>query len=296
MPIKVGDVLKKLPHVAVVAPVVTNISANGASLEVISGIDLDTYENLGGPFHYTQGGPFEGPDDALVDDLWAQSKHVKVSDTIHVLNQPFRVAGIVEHGRGVRMILQIGKLQDLMGAKDKASLFYIKTDNPGNADLVVDEIKHFRGMEGYQTVSMAYYLSMMTPGNTPLLKSFIDVVIAISMIIGFIVIFQAMYAAVMERTREIGILKSMGASKFYIVNAILRETLLLALAGVVVGILFSLAARIGLQRGMPLTQIDIDAVWILWATILALVGAILGALYPAFKAAQKDPIDALAYE
>jgi putative ABC transport system permease protein len=80
------------------------------------------------------------------------------------------------------------------------------------------------------------------------------------------------------------------------VNAILRETLLLALAGVVVGILFSLAARIGLQRGMPLTQIDIDAVWILWATILALVGAILGALYPAFKAAQKDPIDALAYE
>ena len=65
---------------------------------------------------------------------------------------------------------------------------------------------------------------MMTPSNYPGLSTFIEVVIGISVIIGFIVIFQAMYTAVMERTREIGILKSMGASKFYIVNVILRET------------------------------------------------------------------------
>ncbi len=56
----------------------------------------------------------------------------------------------------------------------------------------------------------------------------INVVIGIAMIIGFIVIFQAMYTAVMERTREIGILKSLGAGKLYIVNVVLRETLLIA--------------------------------------------------------------------
>jgi putative ABC transport system permease protein len=62
-------------------------------------------------------------------------------------------------------------------------------------------------------------------------------------IIGVLVIFQAMYTAVMERTREIGILKSMGASKLYIVNVVLRETVLLALGGIVLGVAFSLAAR-----------------------------------------------------
>ncbi len=69
---------------------------------------------------------------------------------------------------------------------------------------------------------------MMTVNSYPGLSTFINVVIGISVVIGFIVIFQAMYTAVMERTREIGILKSIGASKLYIVDVILRETVLLA--------------------------------------------------------------------
>jgi putative ABC transport system permease protein len=132
--------------------------------------------------------------------------------------------------------------------------------------------------------------------NYPGLSSFINVVIGISVIIGFIVIFQAMYTAVMERTREIGILKSLGASKMYIVNVILRETLLLALCGIVAGILFSLLARAGIVQRLPLLRVVVTGEWILKATVVAIVGAILGALYPAFKAAQKDPIEALAYE
>src|SRR5713101_25210 len=112
----------------------------------------------------------------------------------------------------------------------------------------------------------------------------------------YIVIFQAMYTAVMERTREIGILKSIGASKFYIVNVILRETVLLAIGGIVVGVLVSLAARAGLKYRLPTLTVVVTGGWILWATIIAIIGAILGALYPAYKAAQKDPIDALAYE
>ena len=105
-----------------------------------------------------------------------------------------------------------------------------------------------------------------------------------------------MYTAVMERTREIGILKSMGASKLYIVNIVLRETALLALAGIIVGILFSLAARVFILQKLPLLRVVLSGGWILRATVIAIVGAIAGALYPAYKAAQKDPIDALAYE
>jgi putative ABC transport system permease protein len=295
MPIKVGDILAKLPHVVAVAPVVTHVSTAGA-LEVIAGIDLKSYERLSGPFHYLAGGPFQGPDDAMVDDLFARSKHVKVGDEIEILNHNFRVAGIVEQGKGARKFLQIGVLQDLIGAKDKASIFYIKADNPENADVIVDEVKHVRGMEKYVATSMAYYLSMMTPSNYPGLSTFIDVVIGISVIIGFIVIFQAMYTAVMERTREIGILKSLGASKLYIVNVILRETVLLAIGGIAVGIVVSLAARLGIIHRLPTLPLVVSGGWMLRSAIIAIVGAIAGALYPAYKAAQKDPIDALAYE
>jgi putative ABC transport system permease protein len=293
MSIKIGGLLAKIPHVVNVAPVVQSVSAQG-TIEVIAGIDPESYQKLSGPFRYLQGGGFQGPSDCLVDEIFARSHHVKAGDTIEILDNKFRVAGVVEPGKGARKFLEIGVMQDLIGAQGKATLFYLKLDNSANADQVVDDIKQ-AGMDRYVVTSMAYYLSMMTTSNYPGVSKFIDFVIAISVIIGFIVIFQAMYTAVMERTREIGILKSLGASKFYIVNVILRETVLLALAGIVLGVIFSLTVRAGIDRRSTL-RVIVTGGWILKATAIAIVGAILGALYPAYKAAQKDPIDALAYE
>jgi len=172
----------------------------------------------------------------------------------------------------------------------------MKLDDPANTDAVVAAVKTQPGMEQYVVRSMDEYLSMMTPSNLPGFRPFIGVVIGVSLVIGFLVIFQSMYTAVMERTREIGILKSMGASKFYIVNVVLRETVLLAVTGIVVGMAVSLLARVGIQHKWPLVRIDNSTEWMIRATLVAIVGATIGALYPAYKAAQKDPIDALAYE
>ena len=295
MPIKVGGLLAKLPHVASVAPVVTQVTSSG-SLEVIAGIDLPSYESLSSGFRYLAGGPFQGPYDVLVDDLFAQSQHAKVGDSIDILNNKFRISGIVERGKGARKFVPLSTLQDLIGARDKATIFYLKLDDPSNADAVISEIKAVPGMEHYVATSMAAYLAMMTTSNFPGLSSFIDVVVGISVTIGFIVIFQAMYTAVMERTREIGILKAMGASKLYIVNVVLRETVLLAVGGIILGIAVSLVTRAGLAKRLPLLQVVVAGSWIVRATLIAIVGAMAGALYPAIKAAQKDPIDALAYE
>ncbi len=295
MPIKVGNLLAKLPHVKSVAPVVTQVSSAG-SLEIIAGIDLPSYESMSNGFHYVAGGPFQDKYDVLVDDLFAQSKHAKVGDSIQILNNKFHICGIVERGKGGRKFIPLHTMQDLIGATDKATIIYLKLDDPANADAVVDEIKHVPGMEHYFVNTMASYLAMMTTSNYPGLSTFIKVVVGISVVIGFIVIFQAMYTAVMERTREIGILKAMGASKLYIVNVVLRETVLLALAGIVLGIGVSLAARAGLAHKFPLLQVVVDRSWMVRATLIAITGAMAGALYPAFKAAQKDPIDALAYE
>ena len=293
--LKIAQVLAKLPHVVQVAPVVMQFSAAG-TLEIIYGIDLISFEKLGGPFHYLAGGAFQGANDVLVDDVFAKSQPVKVGQTIEILNHPFRITGIVEHGRGARKFLPMTTLQNLIGAQGKASAFYLKLDDPNNAGEVVKAIKSIPGMQSYNVRSMREYLSLMTPTSYPYLGTFIHVVIGVSVTIGLIVIFQAMYTAVMERTREIGILKSMGASKAYIVNLILRETALLAVAGIILGILISLLAERGIVYKVPLVRIEVTLGWILRATIIAIAGSLAGATYPAYKAAQKDPIDALAYE
>jgi putative ABC transport system permease protein len=295
MPVKVGDKLRHLPHVAVAAPVIWELTTK-PTLEIIYGIDIDSYNSIPPPLRFLAGGPFQGPYDVIVDDYFAGSKKAKVGDSIEILSHQFRVCGIVEHGKGARKFMPISTLQDLIGAPGHASVFYIKLDDPRYVDAVVDEIRQVPGMENYSVRSMQEYLSMMTPENLPGFATAIRIVVAISMIIGFLVIFQSMYTAVMERTREIGILKALGASKSYIVSAVLRESALLAIAGIVVGTIVSFVARRIILIALPTQRLFWSNEWVLRATALALLGALAGALYPAFKAAGKDPIEALAYE
>ncbi|HZS29503.1 MAG TPA: FtsX-like permease family protein [Candidatus Angelobacter sp.] len=293
--IKVADKIRGLPHVTAVAPVISQFSTSGR-VEMINGIDLNSFERLGGQFRYLEGGPFQKPDDVLVDDYFADAEHLHPGSKIEVLSHPFNISGVVEHGRGARKFLQLTTLQDLLGAEGKASIFYVKADDPKNASLIADEIKHVPGMEQFTVHTMKDWLTMMAPDKVPGFNIFINVVIGVALVIGFIVIFQAMYTAVMERTREIGILKSLGASKAYIVNVVLRETLVLALIGIALGIVISALAQRGIHLRFPTIQPEMTMHWIRNAILIALAGAILGAIYPAFKAAQKDPIDALAYE
>ena len=292
--VKVGNVLRQVPHITVAAPVIWAFSQK--PLEIVYGIDLATYDNLPPRFRYLSGGPFEGPNDVIVDDFFASMNHKKVGDTIEVLNKPFRISGIVPHGKGGRKFLPLATMQDLVSAEGRCSVFYVKLDSPANIDEVTKSIQQVPGMSNYAVRSMQEYLSMMTPDNLPGFQVAIEIVIGIAVVVGFLVIFQAMYTAVMERTREIGILKSMGASKLYIMNVVLRETLLLAVLGIIAGILLSMATRRVIIFERPVQRLFWSNTWVLRATGIAIVGALAGALYPAFKAAQKDPIDALAYE
>ena len=295
MPVKIGDIIAKQPHVSVVAPVLIQVSTADGHLQNLFGIDLKTYEELR-PFTFLKGGPFKGPDDVLVDDVYAQSNHAKVGQEVSFLKHTFHIAGIITHGQGARVFFQLSTLQELNGAYGNASAFYVKADSPSNTGLVISEIQNIHNMGAYKVYSMHEYLSMLTPENVPGLSTFFRIVIGISVTIGFIVIFQAMYAAVMERTREIGILKSLGASKYYIVSGILRETVLLAIVGIAVGIGLSYGVSVAIHSQLPTVPVQIEGSWLLNATVIAIIGSLLGAIYPAFKAAQKDPIDALAYE
>ncbi len=295
LPVKVGDKLRQLPHVATAAPVIWELTTK-PTLEIIYGIDLESYNNIPPALNFLAGGPFQDAYDVIVDDYFAGLKKVKVGDSIEILNHKFRVCGIVEHGKGARKFMQISTMQDLIGAPGHASVFYVKADDPRNVEEVIDEIRKVPGMEDYSVRSMQEYLSMMTPENLPGFATAIRIVVAISMIIGFLVIFQSMYTAVMERTREIGILKALGATKLYIISAVLRESALLAVAGIIVGTIVSFVARRIILMELPTQRLFWSNQWVLRATLIALAGAVAGALYPAFKAAQKDPIDALAYE
>lgn len=105
-----------------------------------------------------------------------------------------------------------------------------------------------------------------------------------------------MYTTVIERTRDVGILKSIGASKGYIVKALLGETMLICGVGIVLGIILSYAARSAFISAYPTISINITISWIIRAAAISVGASLLGATYPSYLASGKDPVEALAYD
>jgi putative ABC transport system permease protein len=293
MPMAIGDKIAQLEFVQGVAPVLTQFnSVNG--LDLVFGIEPESFKAVSGGFVFHAGHDLQDANDILVDDIYAQSKHVSVGKPLHILEHDWHVVGIVEHGKGARLFVMRSTLQELSGAHDKASVFFVKSDRTDHTPAVADEIHSL--LPNYTIRQLKDFVSLMTSSSLPGLGVFINVMIGIAVAIGFLVIFLSMYTTVIERTREIGVLKSLGASKFYIVEIILSETMLLCLVGAVAGIALSYTARAIFLKLFPALSILMTGRWIAIASAIALAGGLLGAAYPAWVASRKDPVDALAYE
>jgi putative ABC transport system permease protein len=284
--------IDKQPHVAVA----TGTLIFGTDLfNYTTGVDLATFDRLNGGFRFVQGGPFQHPDDALVDEVYANQHKIRVGDTIMNSNHPWRVTGIYEPGMLARMVVPLATLQDLTGNTAKVSTMYVKVDNAANIPAVLAELSD--KLKTYKVYSMEDYTSLFSATNIPMLTDFIWVVVGVGVLVGFLVVLLSMYTAVLERTREIGVLKALGASPGYILNILLRETVLLAIAGSILGILLSYVTRFIIRDLVRSSLIQaIVPRWWLPAAAIAIVGALLGALYPGLKAARQDAIEALAYD
>src|SRR5258708_20065452 len=131
----------------------------------------------------------QAPDDVLVDDWAARAKHLKVGDTYNLFNNDWHVAGIVEHGKGSRVFVPIATLQDLVGAHDKASIFFVKCTRPEHTEDVMDDMRKPENFPGYTIRPLKDLLSLMTSTNIPGLQAFIDAIIALAVSFGFLFIF-----------------------------------------------------------------------------------------------------------
>jgi putative ABC transport system permease protein len=293
MPIAIEGKLQQMEYVQAVAPVLVQFnSVNG--LDLVYGIQQDSFRAVSGGFVLHEGRELQDANDILVDDVYARAKKVKLGQNLHILEHDFHVAGIVEHGKGARLFVLMSTLQEMSGAHDKASVFFLKCDRTDHTPAVMDSVRML--LPRYEVRALKDYLSLMTSSNLPGLDAFINVMISIAVAIGFLVIFLSMYTTIIERTREIGVLKSLGASKLYIVQIILSETALLCLAGVAAGIGLSYLTRLILLKVFPSLPILITLKWIFLAALIAGAGGLLGAAYPAWLASRKDPVEALAYE
>jgi putative ABC transport system permease protein len=262
----------------------------------INGVDIADFARLNGGFHYLAGGPPKAPDDLLVDEYYARQNHLKVGQDVNIIKHVWHLAGIVQGGMLARLIVPLPTLQSLTGNGGKISQILVKLKDPAKTAQSVKQLDAVC-QDQLQAIPIADVVSQFSIDNIPQLKIFINVVTFMTIMVGFLVVFLSMYTAVVERTREIGILKALGAKPMKIIDLLMREAIVLALLGWMMGIGLAFVAKLVIMNTIPasLTVIDVPDWWPK-AALIALSGAILGAIYPGLRAARQDAIEALSYE
>ena len=285
-----GDQIRSLSQVDEVAP--TFIQTEPKNLVMIYGIDYKRFNALSKGFLFRDGRPFEGPDELIADDIMAQTRHLKVGSHVTLLNHEFTVCGIVAHGKGARYFIPLRTAQQIAGAERRVSMFYVRSK--GDTEAARAQIVALLPENSIR--SLSEYVSLMTSSNLPQLRPFTRTMVSLGIVVSFLVVLLNMHTMVMERTREVGILKALGFSRFDVVRMLLGETFILTLMGTGLGIALTSLTQTILKQTNPGLTILISASWIFSAVLLAFLGAAAGAIYPALRAASYDPVVALAYE
>jgi len=294
---RLGDQIAALPEVA-------HVSA--MQLAVMQSPEIPLFVALGyAPNEYAirrynvvEGERLTGSRQIMLGRALAEAMGYHIGDIIEFGEMRYRVVGIYEAGgfedRGG--VISLRDAQAIMGQPHKVQLYLVGLHDPSQAEDVVDYI-NTRFPEAYATLS-GDFVSQMP--DMQAMDAMVGAIAFLSMLVGGIVVMNTMLMAVLERTREIGVLRALGWRRRQVLMMILQEALLLGTLGSVVGFLFSFVL-VQLINLSPLWGIMSTVVrWTPGAFVnafaIAVALGILGGLYPAFRATRLQPVEALRYE
>lgn len=262
----------------------------------IYGLDYDEFITLGSGFSFIAGGRLEKPYDIIIDNEIARINDVKVGEELKLFKQSWRVTGIVREALGARFYVDRKDLTEIMhpSRENICTVFYVKIEEGADVAKVAEEIEKTMGDEW--SVRDVKSLFEQILGGAIGVKELMVALIGVSAIMCFSVILLSMYNAIIERTREIGILKSLGATKGFIVGQIMKEAAVIVVIGVLVGYGLSFMGQLIITQLFPILKMEITSEWMINSAIIAIAATMLGTLYPAIRASNLDPVEALSWE
>ncbi|SDA70520.1 ABC transporter permease [Methanobrevibacter millerae] len=239
----------------------------------------------------------DGSYEAIVGLSYSDLYNVSIGDNLTLFGHDFEVVGIFESGSMLAdngVYASLDTLQNLSDTSDVSSI-YVKTSEGANDTIVGDNIED---KYGNLTVLTSEELSSIFDNVTDILDTASLAISGLAIFVGAIGVVNTMVMTVYERTKEIGVLKSIGWKSKKILMMILGETLVLTtLSGIVGSILGISIAEIGVKligrEGFSLVYTP--KTFILAFGITIIVG-IIGGVYPAYKASKLAPTEALRYE
>jgi ABC-type antimicrobial peptide transport system permease subunit len=294
---RVGSRMAAWPEVeAVAGTIMTAVNADGMDMLIVFGYHPRCFAIR--HFRIIEGEALTGRHQTIVGKQAAEQLGLRVGDTLRLLKSNFRVVGIYETGIGyedIGVVIGLREAQALTGKPHQVMYYAIKLRHPEQAEAMEQQLEAaFPGLDVSLTSEIAESMS-----DFQVMEQLMTQVSVLALFVGGLGMLNTMLMSVLERTREIGVLRALGWRKRRVLALILRESLVLGAVGGLCGIIMGLALGrlIGLAEGMwGSMEMVYTPLIFAQAAVVALIAGVAGGLYPAWRATRMRPIEALRYE
>lgn len=278
---------------------VMNLSTSGGGPggSTIEGVDSDKLKLIG--IDSVNGSVYSNNSQQLIiGKSLADSGNYTIGDKINLFGEDFEVVGIFETGNMMTdgiMITNLDTLQNLTDNDNYVSTVSVKINNNATLDDVNNRIEN-QYNDTLTTITSAD-LQESTEETMGVINTAMTAIEALALIIGGLGVINTMMMTVFERTREIGVLKSVGWTNKRVLTMIMGESVVLTIISGIIGTVMGLLAVIILFNVLG-GNVDLvyDISIFIKAFLVALIVGILGGLYPAIKASHLSPTESLRYE
>ncbi len=286
--------LLEIEGVKSTVPVIRYITPNTKArwgVEWINGVEWQPFADMN-EMQIVEGRAAVANDEVIVDERKIKDDKLKIGDTIELFSRPYKIVGVFSPPSGARIKMSLTAMQDALESPNKCTFILVKLNDDADINTVAARIN--QELPGNK-INLTSDLIINAQDRIPALKTFLRVLVGLGAFVSTIFVLLSMYTTITERRKEIGILKSLGASKSFIIKVIEGEAFLIGILGVLLGFIVSFVAAYVIQKQFDL-QFEFSQGWIITAIIIAIGGSLFGALYPAWRASDIDPVLVLVNE
>lgn len=295
VPVQYTDRLLKIKGIESTVAVGRYVSPSNKGrwgVQQVDGVDWEPFSKMN-DMELVKGSAAVAIDEVIIDERQARDDNVTVGDSIELFGgKKYKVTGIFAPPSGSRIKMSLGALQQTLDSPDKCTYILVKLKDGEDVEAVAARIN--QELPGNK-INLTRDLIIDASDRVPGLSVFLRTLVGLGAFVSTIFVLLSMYTTVTERRKEIGILKSLGASKTFIIRVIEGEAFLIGVMGIVLGFATSFVASRVILAAFEL-QFIFDRDWMISAVAIALAGSLLGALYPAWKAAGIDPVEVMVNE